>query len=98
MTEFGQIFEIQINDPVCGLETIPEVIINSPTGNSAVIQPIVSFTRVEDFDDASGDPDITINVGDTPIDTLRGRTVLTENLENQGLFSRNVVRVVDCVS
>ena len=98
MTEFGQIFEIQINDPVCGLVTIPEVIINSPTGNSAVIQPIVSFTRVEDFDDASGDPDITINVGDTPIDTLRGRTVLTENLENQGLFSRNVVRVVDCVS
>ena len=98
MTEFGQIFEIQINDPVCGLVTIPEVIINSPTGNSAVIQPIVSFTRVEDFDDASGDSDITINVGDTPIDTLRGRTVLTENLENQGLFSRNVVRVVDCVS
>ena len=98
MTEFGQIFEIRINDPVCGLETIPEVIINSQTGNSAVIQPIVSFTRVEDFDDASGDPDITINVGDTPIDTLRGRTVLTENLENQGLFSRNVVRVVDCVS
>ncbi len=98
MTEFGQIFDIQINEPVCGLETIPEVIINSPTGNSAVIQPIVSFTRVEDFDDASGDPDITINVGDTPIDTLRGRTVLTENLKNQGLFSRNVVRVVDCVS
>ena len=98
MTEFGQIFDIEINEPVCGLETIPEVIINSPTGNSAVIQPIVSFTRVEDFDDASGDPDITINVGDTPIDTLRGRTVLTENLKNQGLFSRNVVRVVDCVS
>lgn len=98
MTEFGQIFEIQINDPVCGLVTIPEVIINSPTGNSAVIEPIVSFTRIEDFDDASGDPDIIINVGDNPINTLRGRTVLTENLENQGLFSRNVVRVVDCVS
>ena len=98
MTEFGQIFDVQINEPVCGLITIPEVIINSPTGNSAVIEPIVSFTRIEDFDDASGDPDITINVGDNPINTLRGRTVLTENLENQGLFSRNVVRVVDCVS
>jgi len=98
MTEFGQIFDVQINEPVCGLITIPEVIINSPTGNSAVIEPIVSFTRIEDFDDASGDPDIIINVGDNPINTLRGRTVLTENLENQGLFSRNVVRVVDCVS
>ena len=63
-----------------------------------LIEPIVSFTRIEDFDDASGDPDIIINVGDNPINTLRGRTVLTENLENQGLFSRNVVRVVDCVS
>lgn len=100
MTEFGQIFDVQINDPICGLINIPEVIINSPTGNSAVIEPIVSFTRIENFDDASGDPDITINVGDNPIpiNTLRGRTVLTENLENQGLFSRNVVRVVDCVS
>ena len=101
MTEFGQIVSIQVGSNVCGLITLPEIEINSPTGEGAIIEPIVSFTPVAEFDetetdidtgvDGDGDPQLQL---DGPINTLRGRSVLVE----KGFTRKDLVRVVDCVS
>jgi len=92
MTEFGQIISIQIGTNVCGLPGYPDIEINSPTGEGAIIEPILSFTRVSDFNETTAD-DIQL-VLDGPIDTLRGRNVLVE----KGFTRKDIVRVVDCVS
>ena len=95
MTEFGQIVSIQVGSNACGLITLPEIEINSPTGEGAVIEPIVSFTPVAEFNETDtsvdGDPQLQL---DGPIDTLRGRSVLVE----KGFTRKDLVRVVDCVS
>ena len=83
MTEVGQIFSIQLNEPVCGISEYPDITINSPTGEGAIIQPILSFNRVEETPD--GDPDVVIN---QPLTTLRGRSITR----------KDIVRIVDCVS
>ena len=54
MTEFGQIVSIQIGTNACGLPGYPDIEINSPTGEGAIIEPILSFTRVSDFDESAG--------------------------------------------
>jgi len=87
MTEFGQIVSIQIATNACGLPGYPEIEINSETGEGAVIEPILSFTPVADFDESS---DVSL---DGPIDTLRGRTVMIES----GFARKRVVRVIDCI-
>ena len=92
MTEFGQIISIQIGTNVCGLPGYPDIELNSPTGEGAIIEPILSFTRVSDFNETTAD-DIQL-VLDGPIDTLRGRNVLVE----KGFTRKDIVRVVDCVS
>jgi hypothetical protein len=89
MTEVGQIFSIKLNEPVCGISEYPDITINSPTGEGAIIQPILSFTRVEETPD--GDPDVVIN---QPLTTLRGRSVLAE----ADFTRKDIVRIVDCVS
>ena len=97
LTEFGQIVSIQVGSNACGLITLPEIEINSPTGEGAVIEPIVSFTPVAEFSETDtdtgvdGDPQLQL---DGPIDTLRGRSVLVE----RGFTRKDLVRVVDCVS
>ena len=90
MTEFGQIFDIEIAEPICGLTGLPEIEIESLTGVGADIEPILSFTRIEEFD---GETD-NVNILNIPVETLRGRTVLTEG----EIRRKNVIRVVDCVS
>ena len=91
MTEFGQIVSIQIGSNACGLPGYPEIEINSDTGEGAVIEPILSFTPVADFDESADDVQLSL---DGPIDTLRGRNVLVE----KGFARKDLVRVVDCVS
>ena len=91
MTEFGQIVSIQIGTNACGLPGYPDIEINSPTGEGAIIEPILSFTRVSDFDESADDVQLSL---DGPIDTLRGRSVLVE----RGFTRKDLVRVVDCVS
>ena len=91
MTEFGQIVSIQIGTNACGLPGYPDIEINSLTGEGAIIEPILSFTRVSDFDESVGDIQLEL---DGPIDTLRGRSVLVE----RGFTRKDLVRVVDCVS
>jgi hypothetical protein len=98
LTEFGQIVSIQVESDVCGLGGYPEIEINSPTGEGAVIEPILSFTPVAEFNetvdagtDVDGGPQLQL---DGPIDTLRGRNVLVE----RGFTRKDLVRVVDCVS
>ena len=93
LTEFGQIVSIEITSDICGIPTYPDIIIDSPTGEGAVIKPILSFTRV--LDSAPENPDLVL---DTPITTLKGRTVFAESLKDQGFTRKSVVRVVDCVS
>ncbi len=90
MTEFGQIVSIQIGSNACGLPGYPEIEINSDTGEGAVIEPILSFTPVADFDESADDVQLSL---DGPIDTLRGRNVLVE----KGFTRKDLVRVVDCV-
>jgi hypothetical protein len=98
LTEFGQIVSIQIESDVCGLGGYPEIEINSQTGEGAVIEPILSFTPVAEFNETADtgigidrDPQLQL---DGPIDTLRGRNVLVE----RGFTRKDLVRVVDCVS
>ena len=93
MTEFGQIVSIQVGSNACGLITLPEIEINSPTGAGAVIEPILSFTPITEFSESDDDDDVQL-VLDGPIDTLRGRSVLVE----KGFTRKDLVRVVDCVS
>jgi len=107
MSEFGQIVDIQIRDPICGLSEYPEIIINSDTGEGAEIQPILSFTPIQEFeDDSTGDiittdsdsiikAEISSNDINGLVTTLRGRKILPEKQE----FTRkNLIRIVDCVS
>lgn len=100
MTEYGQIFSINLSDPVCGLSGYPEITINSPTGEGAIIQPILSFTRVEDFSSSEDGilkdsiPDLVI---DQPLTTLRGRSVLAENISKEEFTRRSIIKVIDCV-
>ena len=93
LTEFGQIVSIEITSDICGIPTYPDIVIDSSTGEGAVIKPILSFTRV--LDSAPENPDLVL---DTPITTLKGRTVFAESLKDQGFTRKSVVRVVDCVS
>ena len=90
MTEFGQIFDIEIAEPICGLTGLPEIEIESLTGVGADIEPILSFTRIEEFDRETDN----VNILNIPVETLRGRTVFTEG----EIRRKNVIRVVDCVS
>lgn len=59
LTEFGQIVKLEIRDKVCGLTEYPTIVINSDTGDGAVIEPIISFVRVEEYSDPDpvSDPD-----------------------------------------
>ena len=95
MTEFGQIVSIQIGTNVSGLSGYPDIEINSLTGEGAIIEPILSFARVSDFDEIESETigDVQL-ILDGPINTLRGRSVLVE----RGFTRKDLVRVVDCVS
>ena len=107
MTEFGQILDIQFTGNVCGLSGYPEIEINSPTGHGAVVEPIISFTRIEEFDRPQGDSDFEVdsdsvisaeivsNDREGLITTLRGRKILTDKQE---FTRRDIIRVIDCVS
>lgn len=72
LTDVGQVIDVQIAERICGLTSYPEVDINSPTGDGVIIEPILSFIKIEDEiasldpiipDDeiASVDPDVSIN-------------------------------------
>lgn len=107
MTEFGQILDIQFTGNVCGLSGYPEIEINSLTGHGAVIEPIISFTRIEESDQPQGDFDFEVdsdsvisaeivsNDREGLITTLRGRKILTDKQE---FTRRDIIRVIDCVS
>lgn len=73
LTDVGQVIDVQIAERICGLTSYPEVDINSPTGDGAIIVPILSFIKIEDEiasvdpvipDDeiASVDPDISVGI------------------------------------
>lgn len=110
MSEFGQIVDIQLSEPVCGISEFPEIIIDSVTGDGAIIEPILTFTPIEEFnetdDDVLVDPlevdsdsvinaQISSNDIDGLITTLRGRQILPET---QDFNRKSLVRIVDCVS
>ena len=57
MTEQGQIIAIDVLEQACNLTTIPEITINSLTGGGLEVRPILTFTKVEDFDRLEGAPD-----------------------------------------
>lgn len=50
MTEAGQIIAIDILEQSCNLTTVPEITINSLMGGGLEVRPILTFTRIEDFD------------------------------------------------
>jgi len=92
LTEFGQIIDIQITEDVDGISGYPDIVIDSNTGEGAIIRPNLTFTKV--LEDSPEDSDLVL---DKPITTLRGRQVFTEELRNQGFTRKSVVRIVDCV-
>ena len=87
MTEAGQIIEINLRERICGLTDIPEITINSDTGEGAKIRPKLSFIKITD-DIEEELPPRTI----FPID----RTTASD-ASIASLAQRNVVRVIDCV-
>ena len=93
LTEFGQIIDIQINEEICGISGYPDIVIDSNTGEGAVVRPNLTFTKV--LEDAPEGSDLVLN---EPITTLRGRQVFTEDLKKQGFTRKSVVRIVDCVN
>ena len=56
MTEEGQIIAIDVLEQACNLTTIPEITINSLTGGGLEVRPILTFTKIEDFDRLEGAP------------------------------------------
>ena len=56
MTEAGQIIAIDILEQSCNLTTVPEITINSLMGGGLQVRPILTFTRIEDFDRLAGAP------------------------------------------
>lgn len=56
MTQDGQIIAIDVLEEACNLTTIPEITINSLTGGGLEVRPILTFTRIEDFDRLAGAP------------------------------------------
>ena len=87
MTEAGQIFEINLREKVCGLTDIPEITINSDTGEGAKIRPKLSFIKITDDIEEELPPQTIF-----PID----RTTASD-ASIASLAQRNVVRVIDCV-
>ena len=87
MTEAGQIFEINLREKVCGLTDIPEITINSNTGEGAKIRPKLSFIKITDNIEEELPPQTIF-----PID----RTTASD-ASIASLAQRNVVRVIDCV-
>lgn len=92
LTEFGQIIDIQITEEICGISGYPDIVIDSNTGEGAIIRPNLTFIKV--LEDTPEDPDIVL---DEPITTLRGRQVFAENLRKQGFTRKSVVRIIDCI-
>jgi hypothetical protein len=87
MTEAGQIFEINLREKVCGLIDIPEITINSDTGEGAKIRPKLSFIKITDDIEEELPPQTIIAVDKT---TASDASIAS-------LAQRNVVRVIDCV-
>ena len=87
MTEAGQIIEINLREKVCGLTDIPEITINSDTGEGAKIRPKLSFIKITDNIEEELPPQTIF-----PID----RTTASD-ASIASLAQRNVVRVIDCV-
>ena len=95
MTEFGQIVEIQLNNKICGLTDYPEIEINSPTGEGCIIEPILSFTPIDQFDEGDGAAEIEAEISpEGDITTLRGRRIVTQTKD---FTRRDVIRIVDCI-
>ena len=92
LTEFGQIIDIQITEEICGISGYPDIVIDSNTGEGAIIRPNLTFIKV--LEDTPEDPDIVL---DEPITTLRGRQVFAENLRKQGFTRKSVIRIIDCI-
>ena len=101
MTEEGQIIAIDIAEQICGISGYPEIEINSDTGVGAVIEPILSFIPVSDYDENDGDAFVEIQAEiftgdrDDLITTLRGKKLITEKQE---FTRRDVIRIVDCIT
>ena len=87
MTEAGQIIEINLRERVCGLTDIPEITINSDTGEGAKIRPKFSFIKITDDIEEELPPQTIIAVDKT---TASDASIAS-------LAQRNVVRVIDCV-
>ena len=110
ITEEGQIIAIDIAEQIFGIPEYPEIEIDSDTGVGAIIEPILSFIPINEYDEDEDDDNIFVEVQaeifaggrdlltgsrDNLITTLRGRKLITERQE---FTRRDVIRIVDCIS
>ena len=80
ITSSGQILDIQLTNIVCGLTNIPEIDIESDTGDGVIIRPILDPININDETDDDGDGD-----GDgTGIDEVIIRPILDPININDG--------------
>lgn len=49
LTEQGQIANMLVQSEGCGVTELPDIQINSETGNGAEFRPVIKFTRLEEF-------------------------------------------------
>ena len=109
LTETGQVIDVQISERICGLSGYPEATINSETGDGVIIEPILSFIKINEFSEDEDDTveTVSIDVDSTIraeistnnieglITTLRGRKILTEK---QQFTRKSVIKIVDCIT
>ena len=75
LTESGQILDIQLQNKVCGLTEIPDLIINSDIGAGVEVRPKFDIIRINETNPL--DSRSVLIGGDT------GTTGTTESVENQ---------------
>lgn len=80
ITESGQIIAIEIVDNICGVPGRPEITINSPTGNGSVIEPVLSFVPVKDYDDGSGGTQLVPGIDGGVINNIPDITFNTDSI------------------
>ena len=114
LTEVGQVIDVQLAERICGLTSYPDPDINSETGNGCIIEPILSFIKINEFED-DGDDD---GVDDELISLNTDFVIQAEIAKNdiEGLITtlrgkkiitekqqreftrRNVIKIVDCIT
>ncbi len=114
LTEVGQVIDVQLAERICGLTSYPDPDINSETGNGCIIEPILSFIKINEFEDDDGDDGVDDELISLNTDFVIQAEIAKNDIEGlittlrgkkiitekqQREFTRrNVIKIVDCIT